>query len=323
VITATPEGVVLTVTQPVQNVRSGPGDQYEILGQLTLGEQATVIGANLDYSWVVINFRGRQGWLATYLVDITGDLRSVPEIPIPPAPTPNVTATPTTPPTVDVIIDSVVASPTPIIAGQNFTINITVRNIGNSPAGTFAVGGTFPPNTTYLVANVPPLQAGQSVIVPLTGILTQGGTYTTSLTIDVNNQVQEGVVGEQNNIYNFTYTVDHQIIRQASQTLNLGDTIDLEGNNAQGDANWNSDGGVLGLKGIFGARLGVLGGGDFNAINYDLINPSVINRDTIPRTEMAAGTILGILTADGHRGVMQVNGVSDTQITLTFRVYNG
>ena len=48
--TATPEGVVLTIKQSKQNVRTGPGDNYEILGQLNQGEQAAVIGANLDYT---------------------------------------------------------------------------------------------------------------------------------------------------------------------------------------------------------------------------------------------------------------------------------
>src|SRR6185503_2032507 len=32
--TATPEGLVLTIKSSRQNVRSGPGDQYEVLGQL-------------------------------------------------------------------------------------------------------------------------------------------------------------------------------------------------------------------------------------------------------------------------------------------------
>ena len=84
-----------------------PATSYDILGQFNQGEQARVIGASIDYAWVVINFRGLQGWLAAYLLDISGDLRSVPVIPTPPTPTPGVTATPTASPDADVIIDSV------------------------------------------------------------------------------------------------------------------------------------------------------------------------------------------------------------------------
>ncbi len=108
----------------------------------------------------MINFRGQQGWLAVYLADISGDMRSVPVIPTPPTPTPNVPPTPTLSPYADVIIDSVVAVPTPIIPNQNFIVNVTVRNIGNVPTGQFAVAGTFPPNNTYLVAQAPRTRAG-------------------------------------------------------------------------------------------------------------------------------------------------------------------
>ena len=318
----TPQGVSLTITQQVQNVRSGPGDVYGVIGQLNRGDQAAIIGANADYTWVVVNFRGTQGWLATYLLEVTGDLRSVPVVPAPPIPTPDVTATPTVEPITDVIIVSAAIVPNPILPNQTFTVNITVGNIGTIPAGTFVVAGTFPPNNTYLIGNVPSLAPGQSAAVTLSGVLSGTGSFTTSLQIDANNQVNEGVVGEQNNLYNLSYTVGTAVLNQGSQTLNLGDTLDLEGNLAQGDVNWNANDGSLGLKGIFGAQLGVMGSGDFNTVTYDMINPSITTRGSIPRSEMSVGTLVGIRTADGHRGVMQVTAISDTQITLNFRVYS-
>ena len=121
-----------------------------------------MIGTSLDFQWAVINFRGQQGWLAVYLANISGDIRSVPVIPTPPTPTPNVPPTPTLSPYADVIIDSVVAVPTPIIPNQNFVVNVTVRNIGNVPTGQFTVAGTFPPSNTYLVAAAPPLAPGKA-----------------------------------------------------------------------------------------------------------------------------------------------------------------
>lgn len=320
--TATPDGVTITISSERQNVRSGPGLQYDILGQLTQGQQARAIGASIDYTWVIIDFRGQQGWLATYLLDIFGNLNSLPIIAPPPTPTPGITPTPTLAPEADIVIDAAGVLPSPIVPGQPFTVSVTVRNAGNSNAGTFAIAATFPPNNVYVPALIPSLNAGQSVVVTLAGTLTNTGYYTTAITSDINNQIPEGVNGELNNIYNFSYLVDRPVLRQGSQTLNLGDTIDLEGNFVQGDANWNADGGV-GLDGIFGAKLGVIAGSDITAVHWDLINPGVINRDSIPRAEINLGTLIGIITADGNRAVMRVDSVTDSQITVTFKVYQG
>jgi hypothetical protein len=159
-------------------------------------------------------------------------------------------------------------------------------------------------------------------VITLAGSLTNTGYYTTAITVDINNQVPEGVNGELNNTFNFSYLVDRPVRNQSAQTLNLGDTIDLEGNFVQGDANWNADGG-LGLDAIFGSKMGVIAGSDITAVHWDLINPGVINRDSIPRAEINLGTLIGIITADGNRGVMRVDSVTDTQLTVTFKVYQG
>ncbi|MCC6804017.1 MAG: ABC transporter substrate-binding protein [Anaerolineae bacterium] len=322
--TPTPQPEVsLTVTEPFQNVYTGPGEEYGILGQLMQGDEAVIVGADINYTWVVIDFRGQEGWVLANAVSITGDLRSVPVVPAPPFPTLAITLTPSPVPEIDLIIVSASVSPNPVVPGQNFSVNVTVGNIGNAPAGTFSVAGTFPPNNVYLIGQVPGLGAGQSTSLTLSGILSGTGTYTASLQIDANNQVQESAAGEQNNTYNINYTVDTGVLRQGSTTLNLGDTLDLEGNAVQGDVNWNADGGTLGLKAIFGARLGLLGSVDPNTVTYQMINPAAMNRDSIPRAEMNVGSVVGIITADGHRGWMQVTALSDTQIGLIFRVYNG
>ena len=320
--TATPEGVTITVTSERQNVRSGPGLQYDILGQLNQGQQARVIGTSIDYTWVIIDFRGQQGWLATYLLDVFGNLNTVPIIAPPPTPTPGITPTATIAPEPDIVIDAAGVLPSPIVPGQPFTVSVTVRNAGNSNAGTFAIAATFPPNNVYIPALIPSLNAGQSVVITLAGTLTNTGYYTTAIMADINNQVPEGVNGELNNTFNFSYLVDRPVLRQSSQTLNLGDTLDMEGNFVQGDANWNADGGV-GLDAIFGSKLGVIAGSDITAVHWDLINPGVINRDSIPRAEINLGTLIGIITADGNRGVMRVDSVTDTQLTITFKVYQG
>ncbi|NDJ63243.1 MAG: ABC transporter substrate-binding protein [Chloroflexi bacterium] len=315
------EGVFVTVSIPVQNVRSGPSTDFDVLGQLNEGDQREVVGATADNTWVVIDFRGQQGWMATRLLDVIGNLNDVPIIAPPATPTPNVTATPPGPVEADLIIDSAVVIPDPIIPNQTFTINVTVRNAGSNAAGFFSVGGTFPPNNAFINGTSPGLAPGQVQVIPLSGILSNTGFYSVSLIVDNNNQVFEGTVGEANNMFSLNYRIDRPIINQGAQTLNLGDTLDLEGNLVQGDVNWNAND-ELGLDGIFGGRIGLIGGFDYNGVHWDLINPQVIARDSLPRSELNPGTIVGVITADGNRGVMRVDFVNDTQLAVTYRVYS-
>jgi hypothetical protein len=314
--TSTPEGVVITITRAVQNVRTGPGTNYEVLGQLRQGEQARVIGASIDLSWVVIEFRGQQGWLSRSILDIFGDLNTVPVIAPPPTPTPP--PSPTAAPVPDIVIESATASPNPIIPNQPFIISMTVCNRGGSNAGQFGVAATLPPNNVYTSAVISGLGAGQCTVANLTGTLTNTGFYSVVAVADLNNEVQEGP-GEGNNNFTFNYVVNRPVIRQASQTLNPGDTLDLEGNAVQGDANWRGD--ASALDAIFGAQLGIITNVDLSTVHWDLVNPTIVNQISIPRTSLNPGAIIGIITADGNRGVMRVDSLPGNQLALTFLVY--
>lgn len=319
--TETPEGVVVTITaRPFQNVRSGPGTQYDVIGQLPEGTQVRVLGANVQNTWVVIDFRGRQGWLSRSILDVFGDLNTVPIIDPPPTPTLGVTPTPIPPQEADIRIDSATAIPLPIVPNQPFTVSVVVRNAGNSNAGPFAVAATFPPNNVFTAANVPGLGIGQVTTINLTGTLTSTGYYTTVIIADANNQIPEGA-GEANNTFNFSYVVDRPILNQGSRTLNAGDTLDLEGNAIQGDVNWNANGQQI--DALFNARIGILNNVTLENIHWDLINPAVINQTTIRRTSLDAGFIIGVITADGNRGVIRVDDIPGNQLVLTFRVYQG
>lgn len=214
--TATPDGVVITITGSRQNVRTGPGTEYDVLGQLSEGEQIQVIGASLDQQWVVVNFRQQNGWLATYLLDVFGNLNTVPVIPQPPTPTPGVTPTlagtaiPTLPAAqaeADVVILSAVQTPNPILINQPFTVTVTITNRGSTDAGPFAIAATFPPNNVYSSVNVPGLPRGQTITATMTPItLSTAGSYSVVLVTDLNQQVIEGA-GEANNNFTFSYIV--------------------------------------------------------------------------------------------------------------------
>jgi uncharacterized protein YraI len=53
------------------NVRSGPGTQYDIIGQLTSGDEVQVTGRSDEESnWLRIDFSGREGWVAYFTVTV-------------------------------------------------------------------------------------------------------------------------------------------------------------------------------------------------------------------------------------------------------------
>ena len=47
------------------NMRSGPGTDYDKIGQVPASTSVTALGANEDGSWVVVNYNGTYGWLKT------------------------------------------------------------------------------------------------------------------------------------------------------------------------------------------------------------------------------------------------------------------
>lgn len=313
--TPTPQGVVATITRAIQNVRSGPGLSYDVIGQLNQGEQVQIIGANLDFSWLVIQFRGQQGWISRAILEVFGNLNSLPIIQPPPTPTP--LPSPTVPPLPDIVIDSAFVTPSPIIPNVPFTVSVTVRNAGGANASQFAVAATFPPNTVYASAFVPGLGAGQSTIVNLVGTLVNTGFYSVAIVADLNNEVQE--LNETNNTLNFSYTINRPTIRQASQILNPGDTLDLEGNAVQGDVNWDAS--ATALNALFGARIAVLANINLGTIHWDLIDPNIVNLTSIPAANLIPGAVIGIITADGNRGAMRVDSLANNQLALTFIVF--
>lgn len=317
--TATPEGVVITIVSERQNIRTGPGTQYDTIGQAQRGDQFQVIGANRDNTWAVIMFRGRQGWLSVSIADVFGNLNDVPIIDPPPTPTPGFTPTPTPPQEADIVIDTASVNPSPIRPGEPFNVSVTVRNAGNTAAGQFAVAATFPPNNVYSAAIVPGLAPGQSTVATLTGTLTNTGFYSVVIVADLNNEVPEGPAGEANNTFVFSYVVDKPIINQGQRALNPGDGLDLEGNGLAVDVIWNPNGQQLDISGA--ARLGILTNVSFETVHWDLINPGIVNQVTILRSQMGARLVIGVITADGNRGAIRVDDIPGNQLITTFKVY--
>lgn len=89
VITQTPSKVIVTVSANT-NCRSGPGVDYEIVGALTIGQQAEVIGksSTSDY-WIIDNPLGAGNcWLWKEYATINGETAGLQELDAPPTVTP-------------------------------------------------------------------------------------------------------------------------------------------------------------------------------------------------------------------------------------------
>jgi len=212
VITATPDGVELTVLNDFVNVRYGPGQVYDPpLGRLPRGTKIRLLGANANYTWFTFNFNGTLAWVTgdPSIVEIFGNVRSLPVVQTPPTPTPNVTATFTPlpgPAQADLIAISAFLNPNPLKVGQPFSLTVTILNQGNTNAGNFAVAASF--NNVFGATNIPGLAARQqiTVVINYPGVPT-AGTFKDAVVVDLNREVDEGPTGEQNNLFEITYQV--------------------------------------------------------------------------------------------------------------------
>ncbi len=83
---AAADGPQLTVQVPTLNLRQGPGTNYAVIGKLTQGAQAAIIGRNAASDWYQVRpTTGGTGWVSgsPALVALTGDLTAVPVVSAP------------------------------------------------------------------------------------------------------------------------------------------------------------------------------------------------------------------------------------------------
>ena len=62
------------------NVRSGPGTGYDILGRLSGGQRAGIIGKSDNDEWWQIRYGGQPAWVSARYVRAIGDVRTVPTV---------------------------------------------------------------------------------------------------------------------------------------------------------------------------------------------------------------------------------------------------
>lgn len=130
--TATPEPKPEAVVgNPRVNVRSGPGTDFPVLGQVLQGQRLEIVGRDPDGTWwQICCFEGQTAWLAGEVVRAEGPLETVALAADLPTPTPE--ATPTA--------QAVAAAP-PVVEEGDFPFGMTEQV-------------TFPFNQDYLRVGV-------------------------------------------------------------------------------------------------------------------------------------------------------------------------
>ena len=314
--TSTPSGHTLVVQSPVQNVRSGPGLQFDVIGQLPSGTQARVLGATPDYAWLVIDFQGQWGWLASYLVETFGNHALLPVIqpPASPTPAPTSTAAPSRDP--DLVVLRV--EPPRIILDQPVTVSVTIRNQGLTAAGPFAIATSFQPGDRYAGLNSAGLDTGEQTTLQLSQILSGAtGPQSVIIVVDLNEQVPEGAAGEANNrVYAYSYIADRAILASGTTTIGVGN-IDLDGFGYPDLAWTGADLIALGEAGMY--LLNDVS--SIGHVHYDAVDTSLATLTSLPLA-LLNGAVLGLRTADGHHAVLQpINATRDGTITFDYRVY--
>jgi hypothetical protein len=88
-LTATPTVPTVTVSQDT-NCRTGPGIQYDLVSALLIGQTAEIVGKSTATNYWIIKTPGGTGtcWLWGQYATVSVDIASLPEITIPPTPTP-------------------------------------------------------------------------------------------------------------------------------------------------------------------------------------------------------------------------------------------
>ncbi len=109
------------------NVRTGPGTNYGAIGSLYPGSALNVVGRNSISSWFVVDYNGRQGWVASSVVTLSGPCATLPFVADPPTPTPGPTSTPLPGATISFTVNG--AASAVIAAGQCVTVAWNTANV--------------------------------------------------------------------------------------------------------------------------------------------------------------------------------------------------
>ncbi|PJF41852.1 MAG: hypothetical protein CUN55_11190 [Phototrophicales bacterium] len=78
ILHAQDEAVLTATTNDVANFRAGPELTYSIITTLDAGTTVLVDGRRSDNLWLRVNYNGQQGWIFAGLLDVQGNIESLP-----------------------------------------------------------------------------------------------------------------------------------------------------------------------------------------------------------------------------------------------------
>lgn len=155
------------------NVRAGDGTNYDVIGSLQTGDSVPIVGiSSYGTGWYLVSLpNGTRGWVAPSVVNVSGDLTTVPRVAPPPPPTATpvpVTATPTS--QVNLVAGNFRFDPGSPKCNQTFNIYMDVANFGTVTSTSTSLtiqdfrlaDGTFQEST---VGGIPPIAPGQTLNV--------------------------------------------------------------------------------------------------------------------------------------------------------------
>ncbi|MCS6910145.1 MAG: SH3 domain-containing protein [Anaerolineales bacterium] len=194
--TTAPTTPVLTINVPA-NVRSGPGINYPVIGGLSVGATAEVVGRDASATWYVINYQGGQGWVSNQVAQYSGDTNALPVIAAPPTPRPIATPVPPTPTPRPAATATGVAGGiggirvdyfyltnniTQVSAGTPFQFRFKITNLTGQPLhfggmGAIALPGGPAQPSWSTVTDGKPIPIGGELEWEDNMVITQPGTY--------------------------------------------------------------------------------------------------------------------------------------------------
>jgi WD40 repeat protein len=193
-------------------MRSGPGTNYDIIGNFEVGQEPPIVGyAQLpDGQWWQVSWGGQIGWTSAAYTTQLGDCSAIRPAVIPASPTPIASATPqptvpgvTSTPTLPDLRLSMLEGVSSVQLGANGTAQaiyiIRVVNSGGQASGQFRMA-VLKPDGQVDYYDVPSLSPGQELQVPSNGLtvtFTTPGVTRILVTVDDQNVVAES--NESNN----------------------------------------------------------------------------------------------------------------------------
>jgi hypothetical protein len=197
------------------NVRSGPDTAYDIVGSLTLGQTATIVGRNDAYTWWYIDYPGVAGnhaWIAGSVVTsacVPAVVQVVAAPPLPATPTEVVAASdddddddngPLLLQPVpgllfalkpDLVVTSMVVTPNSTKKGDEISVQIIIKNQGNMDANNFSVQWWSSWATVGKSLSVSSLAAGASKTLNFTYVYNTCSTYDIKVVADGGGLINE------------------------------------------------------------------------------------------------------------------------------------